>query len=337
MKICKNICNNTKKYIPDFLFIIYILIFLYFFDSNTKDLELIISAGFLVCSFFLLEIIILYHLDGIFNNRFTHKMKKFSTKLYILSAIIITIIKYLKFNHLITNILLSIIFYILFIKIADILTSEKYRGSVIIPLLEYYLVFVFTYFIFANLFQEIIKPCISSKYSNYNKSSDYRDYNDLKLYIEGYLIPLSAAVTITISTVLSFLSSYFFIYKKHSEKKIKKRYVNIYNIISVFLIFFSKTFNYFQDKDVIENLKFTNQFSDNNLLGTILVILIAAVEKYSKVIYFVLIYMLIFVNLHEEENGINKVITCNYTDNVVIKDYKHSPSEKNTKNKTTKK
>lgn len=304
MKICKNICNNTKKYIPDFLFIIYILWFLNYFDNNTKDLELIISAGFLVCSFFLLEIIVLYHLEGIIiHNRIINKMNKVSIKWYIVLAILITIIKHYLFNNLVINMLLAIIFYILFIKISGILTSEKYRNSIIIQLLEYYLVFIMAYLVFANLFQEIIRPCISNKYSNFNKSSDYRDYNDLWLYYKGYFIPLIAAITIMISTVISFLSSYFIIYKKHIKKKIKKRYVNIYNIISVFVMFFSKTYNYFEEKDAIKHLKFSDQFSNNNLFKSILVILIAGVKKYYMLIYLVIIYMLIFVNLHEEDNN----------------------------------
>lgn len=38
----------------------------------------------------------------------------------------------------------------------------------------------------------------------------------------------------------------------------------------------------------------------------------------------------------KEEKGINKIIICHYSDKVVLMDYKYSPSEKNTKDKSTK-
>ena len=39
----------------------------------------------------------------------------------------------------------------------------------------------------------------------------------------------------------------------------------------------------------------------------------------------------------KEEDEINKIIICHYADNVVLMDFKYSPSEKNTKDKSGKK
>ena len=143
---------------------------------------------------------------------------------------------------------------------------------------------------------------ILNRYENVINTINESYNKDLRLYINYYLIPFVGAILILISTGLSFFINYKYVYTNNKSRYLKKKNITIYDIISVTLLFATKMFKFSQQgvspKEISISSKF---FEEGHKLETFLIIFIAGIRYYIPIISLVVVYMLIFVHLHEEK------------------------------------
>lgn len=297
--------NNKCFYIYLFLLILTTIYMFYVLSTGDHNIEKDIENVIFIASISTFYIIISYYMYDYFRyNRLMKVVGNIHTS-YIVLGLICLFICYIHKNSLskvITYIFMSLILNFIIMVLTLKLKKDKFKNSATIQILTYYVIFFLTYFIFANLYEHQIKSIILNRYENVINPINENYNKDLRLYINYYLIPFVGAIMILISTGLSFFINYKYVYTNNKSRYLKKKYITIYDIISVTLLFATKMFKFSQQGVLPKEISISSKFfEEGHKLETFLMIFIAGIRYYIPIISLVVVYMLIFVHLHEEK------------------------------------
>lgn len=224
------------------------------------------------------------------------KISSIKNRILFTIFIIVIILRFSIGNNIIIDMILGAVLCIIVTKVMVVINSEKYKDSAIKTLISYYLIFFFSYLIFANLYTWIIKPCINNYFL-----PDGNRMSDMYVYVKGYLLPFIGSFLITLSALLSFSYSYKNIYQENKSKVISRKWITIYEVISILVLFASITFKFLEHDGLTDDYLFKPEFVETNFLRYSIMIFIVLIKRYYNTIMLLAGYMFIFLKLHAEK------------------------------------